>query len=125
MTKMQEYISGLHDKAMDSWLLGGDEVDIYVPVIKMETGHAVYIEVNTAEQSKKIKIFIKESDAQKYRASKEKFRVLLVRTKVKTLMQQMAKYISPNALKLDCVICTYDVEDQLYELYVLWTNFNN
>jgi hypothetical protein len=123
MTKMQEYISGIHDKAMESWMLGDDENEIYVPVIHRETGHAVFIEVE--QQSKKIKVFIKEEDASKYKATKEKHKVLLVRTKVKTLMQQMAKYISPNALKLDCVICTYDVEDQLYELYVLWTNFNN
>jgi hypothetical protein len=125
MTKMQEYVSGLHDKAMESWMLGEDNNEIYVPVIRKETGHAVFIEVNTAEQSKKIKIFIKEGDASKYKASKEKYKVLLVKTKVKTLMEQMVKYISPNALKLDCVICTYDVEDELYELYVLWTNFNN
>lgn len=125
MNKLYQFLSKQQEKAIESWSLADEDNEIYVPVIHRDGGQAVFIEVNTLSETKKIKVFMKESDASKYKLTKEKHKVLLAKTKIKTLTAQMSKYVSPNTLKMDCIICTYDVDDKLYELYLLWTNFNN
>ncbi len=108
-----------------AWELSDEENEIYVPVIHKPTGHAVFIEVNSAKETKTINIFLNKEEATKYKESKEKHKVVLVKTKVKHLTIQMKKYEPSDDIPLKCVVSTYNVENILYRVYVLWTTLVN
>ena len=108
-----------------AWELSNEENDIYLPIIKKTTGHAIFIEVNSVKETKTINIFLNKEEALKYRESKQKHGVSVVKTKVKALTTQMKKYESTDNITLNCVISTYSVENILYKVYVLWTTLVN
>jgi hypothetical protein len=104
-----------------AWELSDEENEIYVPVIHKPTGHAVFIEVNSIKETKTINIFLNKDEATKYKESKEKHKVVLVKTKLKHLTLQMKKYEPSGDIPLNCVVSTYSVENALYRVYLLWS----